>query len=186
VLREKIRVTRPQGIVSAVACFCHTDGLPHYHGRYPLPGNHRIDDLNYKLWQVFRRTVRSRLLAADLSAVNQELVWEFRTAGLEQVQIEGHLTLVSPGDDRIPLEDGIPYALARHKAALKRVIDMQKKHGAELAAAGFSQDEFEELIALKRARYEHLRADPGRFKEVMEVYTDALLIVRGTKPQAPH
>jgi hypothetical protein len=184
VLREQIRVTRPQGTVSAVACFCHTDGLPHYHGRYPLPGNHRIDDLAYKLWGVFLRAVRPSLLGIDLSVVNQELLWEFREAGLERVQIEGHLTLVSPGDDRIPLEDGAAYALARHKAALDRVTNMQEKHGDALAAAGFSKAEFEELIELKRARGEYLQADPSRVREVMEVYTNSLLIVRGTKPLA--
>ena len=59
-LREQIRVTRKGGVVSAVVCFSHTDNLPHYHGRVPLPGNHRIDLLAYRLWQVWRQTVRPR------------------------------------------------------------------------------------------------------------------------------
>jgi hypothetical protein len=182
VLRQQIRVTRPGGIVSAVACFCHTDGLPHYHGRYPLPGNHHIDDLAYKLWQVFRQAVRPRLLDADLSVVNQELMWEFKAAGLQDVQINGHLTLVSPGDARIPLDEAAAYTLARHEIERERLADMQEKYGEELAEAGFSQAEFEELLALRRGRYDHLQADPERVRQVMEVYTDALLIVRGTKP----
>ena len=85
VLHEQIRITRPGGTVSAVACFCQTDGLPHYHGRYPLPGNQRLDDLSYKLWQVFRRAVRPRLLGRAPSPINQELLWEFKTAGLSDV-----------------------------------------------------------------------------------------------------
>lgn len=181
-MREQIRVTRPGGSVSAVACFCHTDGLPHYHGRYPLPGNQRIDELAHKLWQVFRQAVRPRLLDADLSTLNQELLWEFKAAGLEDVQINGHLTLVSPGDARIPLEEAAAYALTRHEMERERLTNMQAQHGAELAEAGFSQAEFEELLELKRARDDYLKADPGRVRQVMEVYTDALLIVRGTNP----
>ena len=181
-MREQIRVTRPGGTVSAIACFCHTDGLPHYHGRYSLPGDHRIDDLVYKLWQLFRRNVRPRLLEADLSVANQELLWEFAAAGLEEVQINGHLTLISPGDARIPLQEAGDYALARHAIEQERLENMRTRHGDELAVAGFSRVEFEELIELKRQRYEYLKADPTRVREVMEVYTDALLIVRGKRP----
>lgn len=179
-MREQIRVTRPGGTVSAVACFCHTDGLPHYHGRYPLPGNQRIYDLTHKLWQVYRRTVRPRLLAADLSVPNQELLWIFKEAGLEDVQINGHLILVSPGDARIPLEDAVPYTLSRHEIEWERLSNMREQYGAELAEAGFSLAEFEELMELKRARDDYLKGDPARVREVMEVYTDPLLIVRGT------
>lgn len=181
-MREQIRITRPGGIVSAVACFCHTDGLPHYHGRYPLPGNNRVDDLAHKLWQVFRRAVRPRLLNADLSALSQELLWDFKAAGLEDVQINGHLALISPGDSRLTLEEATSYAYTRHELEQKRLANMQKNHGEELAAAGFSQAEFAELIELKRARDDYLKADPVRIREVMEVYTDALLFIRGTKP----
>lgn len=185
VLREQIRVTRPGGIVSAVACFCHTDGLPHYHGRYPLPGNKRVDDLTHKLWQIFRRTVRPRLLNADLSAPSQELVWDFKAAGLVDVQINGHLILVSPGDSRLTLAEAAAYAFTRHEVEQERLTNMQENYGQELAAAGFSQAEFAELIELKRARDEYLRANPESVREVMEVYTDPLLFVRGTKQGHP-
>lgn len=59
---------------------------------------------------------------------------------------------------------------------------MQENYGEELAAAGFSQAEFAELIEWKRDRDDYLKADPARVREVMEVYTDALLFVRGKKP----
>lgn len=185
VLREQIRVTRPGGTVSAVACFCHTDRLPHYHGRYPLPGDRRVDDLTHKLWQVFRRTVRPRVLNADLSAPSQELLWDFKAAGLADVQINGHLILVSPGDLRLPLAEAAAYTYTRHEIEQERLADMQKNYGEELAAAGFSPAEFVELIELKRARDDYLRADPERVREVMEVYTDPLLFVRGTKQSHP-
>lgn len=182
VLREQKRITKPGGVLSAVACFCHSDGLPHYHGRYPLPGNHRIDLLNHKLWQVFRRAIRPGLLGVDHDIVNQDLAWEFKAAGLEEIQVNGHLTLVSPGDSRIPFEEAIGYALARHEMAMERVLEMQEKYGPELAEAGFSQADFEELLELKQARDGYLKADPSRVREVMEVYTDTLIIVRGIKP----
>jgi hypothetical protein len=123
-------------------------------------------------------------LGVDTSLLNQELLWEFKAVGLEQVQIEGHLTLVSPGDTRIPPDDAISYTLARHQITWGWLTNLQQSHGDELAKAGFNQTEFEELMELKRTRDDYLRKDPTRIREVMEVYTDALLIVQGTKPAA--
>jgi len=182
VLHEQIRITRPGGTVSAVACFCQTDGLPHYHGRYPLPGNQRLDDLSYKLWQVFRRAVRPRLLGRAPTPINQELLWEFKTAGLTDVQINGHLTLVSPGDARLPLPEAIEYSLGRHEVAWETVTTRWQNYSDELIEAGFSQSEFDELTGLMAARGAYLQADPSRVREVMEVYTDAFLMVKGTRP----
>ncbi len=127
--------------------------------------------------------MRPRLLNVDHGIVNQDLLWQFRDAGLENVQINGHLTLFSTGDDRIPVEDGQEYALASYKAILDRTRRWRKDYGAELAAAGFSDDEFEELIALKQARYDYLKEDPARIREVMEVYSDPLIFVRGRRPK---
>ena len=135
------------------------------------------------MWQVFRKNVRPRLLNVDHGIVNQDLLWQFRDAGLENVQINGHLTLFSTGDDRIPVEDGQEYALASYKAVLDRIRRWRKDYGAELAAAGFSDAEFEELIALKQARYDYLKEDPARIREVMEVYSDPLIFVRGRRPE---
>lgn len=177
-----MRVTRPGGIVSAVACFCHSDGLPHYHGRFPLPGGRRLHQLQHKLWQVYRRSVRPRLLNADFSAPDQSLLWEFKEAGLDEVQINGHLVLVSPGDSRIPLANGIAYAAARREIDRGRFEKRRADYGQELDAAGFSTAEFDELLDLLRARDEYLTADPERIRDVMEVYTDLFLMVRGTKP----
>ena len=73
-------------------------------------------------------------------------------------------------------------ALARHRKGLDGLTRMGQEHGEELAEAGFSPAEFDELIALKRARYEYLQGDPARVREVMEVFTEPLLIVRGTRP----
>ena len=177
-----MRVVRSGGTVSAVACFCHSGGLPHYHGRYPLPGNHRIDELDLKLNRLWRRSLRPRLLGADHSILNLDLLWQFKVAGFEDVQINGHLALVSPGDDRISPEAGAAYALTRQEKELAGLMRMQAEHGQELAVDGFSQTEFDELIALKRARYEYLQANPTCVGEVMEVFAEPVLMIRGTKP----
>lgn len=169
-------------MISAIACFCHSGGLPHYHGRYPLAGNHRIDELDLKLDRVWRRTLRPRLLGVDHSILNLDLLWQFKAAGLQDVQINSHLALVSPGDARIPVEEGAAYALARHRKESEGLIRRRQEHGEELATAGFSRADFDELIALKRARYEYLQGDPAHVREVMEVFAEPLLIVRGTKP----
>jgi SAM-dependent methyltransferase len=180
-LREQIRVTRKGGYVSAVTCFCHTDNLPHYHGRYPLPGNHRVDELNYQLWRTWRQAIRPRLLDVDHDIVNQDILWQFRASGLKDIRIDGHLMLFSPGDDRVSVEEGAAYALASHRLTLERLENWRREHGEELAEAGFSSEDFEELLELKRARYEYLQEDPARIREVMEVFTDPLIITRGTK-----
>ena len=181
-LREQIRVVRPGGVVSAIACFCHSGGLPHYHGRYSLPGDHRIDELDLKLDRIWRRAVRPRLLGVDHSILNLDLLWHFKAAGLQDVQINGHLALVSPGDARLLVDEAAAYTLARHKKELQGLVRMRDKYGQELAADGFSLAEFDELIALKRARYKHLQNNPASVQEVMEVFTEPLLILRGVKP----
>ena len=174
-------MVRSGGTVSAIACFCRSGNLPHYHGRYPLPGNQRLDRLEIKFDRAFRLTVRPRLLGADHSILNLDLLWQFKAAGLQDVQINGHLALISPGDARIPVEEGARYALDRHRLELERLSRMRAEHGQELAADGFSLAEFDELIALTRARYELLQDDPGQVREVMEVFTQPLFIIRGVR-----
>jgi hypothetical protein len=147
-----------------------------------LPGNHRIDELDLKLSRVWRLAVRPRLLGVDHSILNLDLLWQFKAAGLQGVEINGNLKLFSPGDERVPVEEGAAYALDRHQKLIERITRWREEHGEELAAAGFSPAEFEELIALKRARHEYLQRDPARVREVMEVFTDPHLIVRGTRP----
>lgn len=181
-LREQIRVTRRGGGVSAVVCFCHTAGLPHYHGRYPLPGNHRVDELLHRLRRTFTRALRPRLIGVDHDILNQDLVWEFREAGLADIRVDGHLMLLSPGDDRLSIEEGAAYAVGMHRMSLRWLGEWRELYGDELAAAGFGRDEFDELIELRRARLDYLLADAGRVREVMEVYTDPLVVVRGTRP----
>ena len=91
------------------------------------------------------------------------------------------MKLFSPGDERVPLEEATAYTLAAHEEALERLSRWRKEHGGKLVAAGFGEHEFEELIALKRARYEYLQDNPACVREVMEVVADPLLIVRGTR-----
>ena len=98
--------------------------------------------MELKLWRVWRNTVRPRLLGVDHSIPNLDLLWRFKVAGLEDVQINGHLKLVSPGDSRIPVEEGADYALAQYGHVLKRLEEWKRSHGQELAAAGFSPAEF--------------------------------------------
>lgn len=181
-LREKIRVTRPGGTVSAIACFCHSGNLPRYNGRYLATGNQRIDQLDLKLNRAFRLTVRPELLGVDHSVLSLDLLWQFKDAGLQDVQINGHLTLVSPGDARIPIEEGATYALTRRKIELDGLSQTREKHGEQLALDGFSQVEFDELIALKRAQHEYLEENPAHVREMMEVFSQPLLIIRGTRP----
>lgn len=178
-----IRVARPSGRVSAIACFCHIGNLPQYHGRYPLSGNSRLDRLNFKLERVFRLTVRPRVLGVDHTILNLDLLWQFKSVGLQNVQINGHLVLVSPGDARVPAEEGWAYALARHRQDIERLSKMRQDHGAALAEDGFSPAEFDDLIALKQARYDYLQGDPARVEEVMEVFTFPLILIRGTRPR---
>ncbi|MCP4424605.1 MAG: hypothetical protein GY803_08950 [Chloroflexi bacterium] len=180
-MREQARVTRVGGMVSAIACFCHSGGTPHYHGRYPLPKNHRIDELDVKLDRIWRRTIRPHLLNVDHTILNMDLLWQFKNAGLQDVQINGHMALISPGDSRMPVDEGAAYALARHKKELDGLVKMQQEHGEKLITEGFSQAEFDELLTLKRERLAYLQGDPARVREVLEAFSEPLLIVQGRK-----
>jgi SAM-dependent methyltransferase len=184
-LQEQMRVTRAGGTVSCVVCFCHTDRLPHYHGRSGLPGDLRIDALRHDLARVWRTTVRPRLLDLDHDVVNQDIVWHFRQAGLLDVRVHGHLAVVAPGDDALGLGEGVDFALAVQEAELVRLREQRAAYGAELAAEGFSEEQFDELLELKGARLAQLRERPESVRETMEVYTEPLLIVRGTVPAGP-
>lgn len=153
--------------------------MPHYHGRYPLAGNQRIDELSMKLDRIWRKNIRPELLGVDHSVPNLDLAWQFKTAGLQDVQINGHLVLTSPGDSRIPTAEGAAYTIMRQKKAVDKLVATQEKHGDRLAADGFSQAEFDELIHLKQARLSYMHEHPDQVREVMEVFTFALLIVKG-------
>jgi len=131
--------------------------------------------------RIWRSTIRPRLVDADHSVPNLDLLWQFQEAGLQNVQINGHLALVSPGDARIPIDEAATYALTRHRKELDRLLKLRQERADEMVAAGFSAAELDELIALKQARYDYLLGDPERVREVMEVFTESLLIIRGAK-----
>ncbi len=90
------------------------------------------------------------------------------------------MKMVSPGDARVSVDEAAAYALATHRHALRRLEHISEEYGEELAAFSFSEEEFKELIDLKRARYEYLEKNPDCVREVMEVVADPLLIIRGT------
>lgn len=181
-LREQMRVAGAGGTVSAVICFCRTDRLPRFHGRWGLPGDHRIDWLDHRLNSVWRTSVRPRLLDLDHDVVSQDVLWHFRAVGLEDVRVDGHLAVVAPGDDRIPVEEAAAYAAALYELDLKRLRSRRDEHGRELAENGFTEEDFEELIALKTARLEALQDEPHRVREVMEAYAEPMLILHGKVP----
>lgn len=183
-LREQMRVARPGGTVSCVVCFCRTDRLPHYHGRSGSPADGRLDALAHRLARAWRTTVRPRLLQLDHDVLNQDIVWHFRQAGLLDVQVNGHLAVVAPGDDRIGRGEGVEFSLAVQEVELARLEAQRLEHGAELADGGFPEGDFDELISLKRARLVRLRERPDALREVMEVYAEPMLMVRGTVPEA--
>lgn len=181
-LREQMRVTRPGGTVSCVVCFCRTDRLPHYHGRTGLPGDHRIDWLRHRLAQAWRTNVRPRILDLDHGIVNQDIAWHFRNASLLDVRVNGHLAVIAPGDDRLGPGEGVDFSSALQAAELARLREQRRNYGAELEAAGFSREQFDELLDLKQARLALLREQPGNVRVTMEVYAEPLLFVRGTVP----
>lgn len=162
-------MSRAGGTISAIACFCDISGPLRYHGRYPLPDNQRVDELDLKLSRIYHREVRPRLLGVDPGVLNLDLVWQFTAAGLQDVQINGHMKMVSPGDARVSVDEAAAYALATHRHALRRLERISEEHGEELAAVGFSEEELKELIDLKRARYDYLEKNPDCVREVMEV-----------------
>ena len=181
-LREKMRVVRPGGTVSAAICFCRTDRLPRYHGRYGLAGDHDIDHLDDELKRAYRRLVRPRLLDLDHRVVNQEVVWHFRQAGLDDLRVHGHLAVTAPGTDDVPVSEAAAYLMRTYELDIARIRETRAEHGEALAKHGFGAADFERLLAWKQARVDALRADPDRVRDAMEVYAEPMLFIRGTVP----
>lgn len=115
----------------------------------------------------------------------QDLAWHFRDAGLQDIQVNGHLATVSPGDDRLPHDEAQAYALERME---RDVVGLQQRwaaHAIELDRAGFAEADYLELLQLAEARISAARSDPSRALRAMEVRVEAMLFVRGTVPLAP-
>ena len=180
-LREHMRVTKLGGVVSAVACYCRSGNLPRYHGRYPLPGNDRVNELDHKFQHAFRISIRPSLLSIDHSVLAPDLVSEFEKCGLQNVQANGHLVLVCPGDARIPIEEGSAYAVSWYEREISRLVTLQMKYSEELTHDGFSTCEMDELIDLKKARQNYIQKNPGSIRQIMEAFVRPLVIVKGTR-----
>lgn len=182
-LQEQMRVVRPGGTVSAAICFCRTDRLPRYHGRWGLEGDHEIDQLDHALKRAYRTAVRPRLLDLDHRILNQEVAWHFREVGLEDVRVRGHLSVSAPGGDDVSVEEGAAHLQRTYDLEMANIRRIRTEHGAELAGNGFADDAFDRLLRWKQARVDALRADPERVREVMEVYAEPMLLIRGTVPR---
>ncbi len=181
-LREKIRVTKKGKTVSAILCFCHSGNLPHYHGRYLADNNQRIDELDLKMVRAIRVSVRPHLLGVEHTVLSQDLLWYFKNEGLENVQINGHLSSFSPGDSRVSIEEGAAYTILKNEIELKKLLKIKNKHADQLSEDGFNEAEFEELIELKKSRMQFLKEDPSQVRNMMEVFNQPVFIISGTRP----
>ena len=181
-LREQMRVVRSGGTVSAAICFCRTDRLPRYHGRWGLEGDHEIDRLDDALKRAYRVHVRPQLLDLDHGVLNQEVVWHFRQAGLEDLHVRGHLSVTAPGTDDVPVTEAAAYLVRTYELEIARIRSIRAEHGDELSQHGFEAEDFDRLLAWKQARLEALRATPERVRDAMEVYVEPMLLVRGRVP----
>ena len=170
------------GIVSAILCFCHSGNLPTYHGRYLEEENHRIDYLNLKLTRAFRVSIRSRILGFDHEVLSADVFPQFSKLGLVDIEINGHLGVVSPSDSRLDPSDAAAYSVARSQKDLDTLTRLWDRHVDELDSDGFPREEFGELITLTQDRHEYLTADPYRSRHMGEVFSQPLLIMRGTRP----
>jgi hypothetical protein len=178
-----MRVVKKGGTVSAILCFCHSGNLPTYHGRYLAEDNHRIDYLNLKLTRAFRVSIRSRILGFDHAVLSADVFPQFSQMGLVEIEINGHLGVVSPSDSRMDPSDAAEYSVARSQKELDTLTRLRDRHADELNADGFTHGEFVELLQLTKERHEYLRADPLRSRRMGEVFSQPLLIMRGTRPQ---
>ena len=132
--------------------------------------------------RTMRISVRPKLIGVDHTVLSQDLFWLFKNTGLKDIQINGHLMVISPSDTRIPIEEGAAYSLARNENELKKLIKLREKYGFQFAKDGFSEAEFDELISLKQARFYYLQENPLRAREIMEVFNHPVFIIRGTRP----
>ena len=178
-LREMARVTKRNGVISSISCFCKSGGLPLFHGVELWEGMERYAELEPRVRSAFRRLVRNPGLGLP-NGKDLDVWADYARAGLVDLRISGYLPVYAPADARWSTEDGLDWLRRREKVELQLFERLGGDH-ARLESAGVTTQEVDELLALTKRRFAHLRS-AGVLRRNMDAFADPQVIISGRVP----
>ncbi len=178
-LREMIRVTRRDGVISSVSCFCKSGGLPVFHGVESWPGMERYVELEPRVRSAFRQLVRNPGLGLP-NGKDLDVWADYARGGLVDLQITGYLPVYAPADSRWTEEEGLDWLKRRERIELQLFERLGGDHG-RLEKAGVTKQEVDELLTLTKCRFAHLRS-AGALHRNMDAFPDPNVIISGRVP----
>ena len=178
-LREMARVTKPGGVISSLLCFCKSGGLPLFHGLELWEGMERYAELEPRVRSAFRRLVRNPGLGLP-NGKDLDVWADYGRAGLVDLRISGYLPVYAPADARWSEEEGLDWLKRRETVELQLFERLGGDH-ARLERAGVAKQEVDELLALTKHRFAHLRS-AGVLRRNMDAFADPHVIISGRVP----
>lgn len=178
-LREMARVTKRGGVISSISCFCKSGGLPLFHGLESWEGMERYAELEPRVRGAFRTVVRNPGLGLP-NGKDLDVWGDYARAGLTDLHITGYLPVYAPADSRWTEEDGLDWLARREKVELQLFDRLGGDH-ARLESAGVTRHEVDELLALTKRRFAHLRSG-GILRRNMDAFADPQIIISGRVP----
>ena len=178
-LREMARVTKRNGVISSLSCFCKSGGLPLFHGVELWEGMERYAELEPRVRSAFRRLVRNPGLGVP-SGKDLDVWADYARAGLVDLRISGYLPVYAPADARWSEEEGLDW-LGRREKVERQLFERLGGDHARLENAGVTRHEVDELLALTERRFAHLRS-AGVLRRNLDAFADPQVIISGRVP----
>src|SRR5262249_5714763 len=108
-------------------------------------------------------------------------VWaDYARAGLTDLRISGYLPVYAPADARWSLEEALDWLQRRERIELQLFERLAGDH-TRLEQACVTKQEVDELLALTKRRFAHLRS-PDVARRTMAVFADPNIIISGRVP----
>ena len=180
---EKRRVTKQGGIVSAV----ETIGTP---GKMSYPGDYtdlemgRLTELEEKTERVWREAVYPFLkdtlgIWSDVPPSSYPIL--FRNAGLNDIEVNGYLSLFTISDRRYSIQEMKEYLRRDFEDRVKKIRKSFSEHKVKYKGEGVTEADIEELATLWKRKYEYLVDTPKRIRKVFEMEARTRIIIAGTR-----
>ena len=109
-------------------------------------------------------------------------VWaDYTRAGLVDLRISGLLPVYAPADARWTESEAQDWLQRRERVELQLFTRLAGDH-TRLEKAGVTRQEVDELLALTKRRFAHLRS-PRMIRRTTAVFADPHIIITGRRPR---
>lgn len=181
-LAEMRRVVRPGGLVASLSCFCKSGIFPTFAGLHEFDGAERLEALRRRFEETRRVHVRNPMLGLP-NGRDLDVWGDYARAGLEDLRIDGFLTVFAPSDARWSDAEAREFVEGRRRIELAMVDNLGAGDREKLARGGFSAADLAELRALLARKFGWLLADDARFRRGMEIVAEPAVLITGRVPR---